>query len=138
MKSIDFIGPVINLKLEGKRNFKSYFGSCISLLIMIASMILFFIFGKNLFYKTTPNVSSSHIFNKNSRVNMKNYTIPIRFYKSDTSILTNPLDYFTIKSYRQVTVNGKTTYAKTTLIIKFLNVKKSILKVGEVKYQMKL
>jgi hypothetical protein len=61
ISSIDFLGPILNFKIQGNKNFKSSFGGLSSILLFVIAVVAFLGFGKDLFEKKQPRVTFNRI-----------------------------------------------------------------------------
>lgn len=66
---------------EGKRNYRSYIGVSLSICVIVASIIVAFMFGKEVYERKTPSASSSKEFRPTSRIDLSKW--PVFFIISD-------------------------------------------------------
>jgi len=68
LKTFDYMGPQINFNIRKVPTFKTFLGGIVSLATYIICIVFFIIFGKDLIFKTNPNVISElvtpHEFSK--------------------------------------------------------------------------
>ncbi len=82
IKSIDFFGPDMKLRINQQENFKTVFGGIISILYYISFLIFFLQFGGDFFNKRNPKIVAQTLtdtsFNKTLRLNKNNFFFAFR------------------------------------------------------------
>lgn len=92
----DFMSEKVSLENNGSKVFKSPEGACISLTIVISSIVLTVFFGKEIIERKTPIVSSTQNYIKDSKFDLVEF--PIYFAISNTTghLIPNYNDFFHI------------------------------------------
>ncbi len=115
-RKLDMFGQSISFEENESKTLKTPQGAILSLIIIIATAIISFLFGQDIYLRTNAITRNSQIFNSNSTVRVND--LPFIFGFSDPLgiPLNNPLDYFDV--YYEVysfDQNMLTTYKKNKI-----------------------
>lgn len=103
---IDFLSDNLSFEHNGSKIYRSWFGSMLSFLVIVFTIIISILFGKELFDKNLPVSASYSSFADNSEFNLKSF--PIFFLINDVNgkIYNNWNEYFTITANFANITNG--------------------------------
>lgn len=122
LKSSDFCGNTITLEHKNKQAFKTIQGGIFSLIIVIVSLVCFYIFGKEVYQRKKPNINSSKTKLDTSDV-VLDYNPFLFSLMLNNSSVTNINQYISITSHLQyVNFNGDISYIDDYISIKECNV----------------
>jgi hypothetical protein len=82
-EKFDIIGPEFNFERNGTSRFKTVQGSFLSLIIIVAAIVLAFQFGRDIYQRKLPNVSSSREFINISEIYMQDFPMMLSFYSNN-------------------------------------------------------
>ena len=108
--NLDFLAFQIGFELDRSTKFKSFQGAVLSTVVIIATIIIGFLFGSEIYKRQKPNVTSSATFIGNSIIYLKDFPLVMTFY-NDTEILLNPFDYYDILLYKENYTNSENEFA---------------------------
>lgn len=112
---LDVFSEDTSFIVQGKKNFRTWFGVFLSICLMVASIILTIKFGQEVYQRKKPSVSISEEYLAFSRVEMTDYPLFIIFSNYKGEKIENIDGYYTIKSYKMnFTEDGYSDFAGNT------------------------
>ena len=112
IKIVDFIGPKFSVESDDSQNFTSIQGGILTLIIILVTVGLGFMFGKEIYERKKPNVSNSVESVNESVVYLNEFPL-LFFLASPTTgkIIPNYRDYFDTKIFAvTMSAEGKVTF----------------------------
>ena len=110
-KKLDIFSFLMGYERNESKRKKNYFGASLTVLIFIATSILSFLYGKEIYERKIPQVSLTDTYLKDSSFSLKNFTV--FFMLSDTlgRISAEPLRYIKPSALGLSRQNSIVTYA---------------------------
>ncbi len=94
IKKFDFLGNKYSFEENSHSNYTSTVGSIFSIIIIITSMVLAFLFGQEVYKRNNPSVYSLQEFIPYSRVNFTDFPILFSFFWENGTSIKDPNKYF--------------------------------------------
>lgn len=117
LKYIDIFPEETSFLVEGKKNFRTWTGVTLSILVIIASIILTIMFGQEVYQRKRPSVSSSEQYLSTSTVNLTEWPFFIIISDYDGNKIENVSGYYDIKPFKMnFTEDGYSDFANDTVI----------------------
>jgi hypothetical protein len=112
LKKLDFLSEEIGFEIHNSKIFKTYFGSFLTAIIMITSIILAFMFGKEIYERKNPKVSGSKFYHQDSKY-VLGKDLPIFFMISNTfgRFIENYEQYFNPIAFKINRTNSVPEYS---------------------------
>lgn len=112
---LDFFGEDTSFIVRGKKYYRTWCGVILSILLIIASVILTFLFGQEVYQRKKPNISISEEFMSTSLVKMTDFPYYMVLRDKFGRIIENANSYFDIKTFKMnLTDKGVVEYSDYT------------------------
>lgn len=111
LKKLDFLSEVVGFEIDKSLIYKTNLGAIVTMLIVIASAILAFMFGKEIYERKIPQVSLSRTYLSESKF-VLGEDFPVFFLVSDVKgkFISNFDQYFSPVAYKLNRTNSKTVH----------------------------
>ncbi len=115
VKYLDIFSEEIGFVDQGKKNYRSWLGVGLSILLIAASVVLILMFGQEVYKRQKPNVAISDTFIEYSRINMQEWPIYIILSDHIGEKIKDVKKYYNIVTYKQnYTMKGDTEFSDYT------------------------
>lgn len=110
VKKLDFISEKVFLEIDGYNKIKTAFGAFLSISITVTSIVLMFLFGRDVYERKIPNLAAAEKYYESSKIYFQKNQIILTMYDYFGYTIVDPLKYIDIVIQDQLYKNAEIQY----------------------------